>query len=31
MTPLILPVAELKSGLTGLGKVIGAKGALPVL
>ena len=31
MTPIILPVAELKSGLAGLGKVISSKGTLPVL
>jgi DNA polymerase III sliding clamp (beta) subunit (PCNA family) len=31
MTPIILPVAELKSGLAGLGKVINPKSTLPVL
>jgi DNA polymerase III sliding clamp (beta) subunit (PCNA family) len=31
MTPITIPVAELKSGLSGLGKVIHPKGQLPVL
>src|SRR5213083_757402 len=31
MTPIILPLAELKSGLAGLAKVICSTGTLPVL